>query len=153
MDVYSRHLREGVAVSYSTVLRHLRKCDGCSPYRTNPKRKPPWPYQTPAYPGDKWQMDVKFVPSECKSPLLPPDKRFYQYTVLDEASRKRFLFYCDEHSMANVAKLPDRPGEVLQEPQLLFARRPKEAGQKLDETLQFHAQVRPRPEDPGRSRG
>lgn len=46
-------------------------------------------------------MDVKFVPSECKAPTLPADKGFYQYTVIDEASRKRFLYFCDEHSMSN----------------------------------------------------
>ena len=44
-------------------------------------------------------MDVKYVPSECRSAKLPLDKSYYQYTVLDEASRKRFLWFSDEHSM------------------------------------------------------
>lgn len=91
----------GHSVSCSTVLRHLKKAGGYAPYRTNPKARAPRKYHTPEYPGEKWQMDVKFVPSECKAPTLPADKGHYQYTVIDEASRKRFPCFCDEHSMSN----------------------------------------------------
>ena len=38
--------------------------------------------------GVKWQIDVKFVPNECKNDIIPLDKRFYQYTCIDEASRE-----------------------------------------------------------------
>ena len=93
-------------VSYSTVLRYLKKIGGYEPYRTNPKRHPK-KYHTPPFPGDKWQMDVKFVPSECRSPALPRDKSYFQYTVLDEASRKRFLHFADEHSMFESARALD----------------------------------------------
>ena len=98
VDVWVRlNSREGMGVSYSTVLRYLRRIDGYEAYRTNPKRHSK-KYHTPPFPGDKWQMDVKFVPRECKSPKLPGDASYFQYTVLDEASRKRFLFFLDEHS-------------------------------------------------------
>lgn len=43
-------------------------------------------------------MDVKFVPHECKISSTI-SKNFYQYTILDECSRKRFLYFTDEHSM------------------------------------------------------
>ena len=46
---------------------------------------------------EKWQIDVKFVPSECKADGL--NGRFYQYTILDECSRKRILYFSNEHSM------------------------------------------------------
>ena len=98
IDVWVRMASSGFAVSYSTVLRYLKRLEGYEPHKTNPKRHPK-KYHTPPFPGDKWQMDVKFVPSECKSPSLPSDKSYYQYTVLDEASRKRFLWFADEHSM------------------------------------------------------
>lgn len=88
----------GLSMCYMTVLRQLKRLDGYAPYKTNPKRHCK-KYHTPDNPGDKWQMDVKFVPSECKSPKLPGDKSYYQYTILDEATRKRFLYYSDEHSM------------------------------------------------------
>lgn len=32
---------------------------------------------------------------------MPCDKRFYQYTCIDEASRERFLYWYDEHTLAN----------------------------------------------------
>ena len=43
-------------------------------------------------------MDVKFVPHECKISSTI-SRNFYQYTILDECSRKRFLYFVDEHSM------------------------------------------------------
>jgi len=46
---------------------------------------------------EKRQVDVKFVPLECKANGL--DGRFYQYTILDECSRKRVLYFAPEHSM------------------------------------------------------
>lgn len=39
----------------------------------------------------------KYVPNECKIEGL--DGRFYQYTILDECSRKRALYFTNEHSM------------------------------------------------------
>lgn len=36
-------------------------------------------------------MDVKYVPNECKSRHIPEDKKFYQYTYIDEATRERYL--------------------------------------------------------------
>ena len=103
VDVWVKVSSCGFPLSYSTVLRYIKKLDGYKPYETNPKRHSK-KYHTPPFPGDKWQMDVKFVPSECKSPSLPSDKSYYQYTVLDEASRKRFLWFADEHSMYESAR-------------------------------------------------
>ena len=37
----------------------------------------------------KWQMDVKYVPKACYTGNYPD--KFYQYTVIDEASRERFI--------------------------------------------------------------
>ena len=51
--------------------------------------------------GVKWQIDVKFVPKKCKSKLIPLDKRFYQYTCINEVSHKRFLYLYDKHNPAN----------------------------------------------------
>lgn len=40
--------------------------------------------------GIKWQMDVKYVPKEYY--VGNDGEKFYQYTVIDEASRERFIF-------------------------------------------------------------
>ncbi len=41
-------------------------------------------------------MDVKFVPKHCYTGTMPD--KFYQYTVIDEASRERFIFPFKEQS-------------------------------------------------------
>ena len=99
VDIWVKALSAGCGISYSTCLRILKRLDGYEPYSTNPKKKHNGKYNTPEDVGEKWQMDVKFVPCECKSPKLPGCQRYYQYTVLDEASRKRFLYFAAEHSM------------------------------------------------------
>lgn len=57
----------------------------------------PKPYDTPTQVGIKWQIDTKYVPITCRAPRLI-DKKFYQYTIIDECSRKRFLAWYDEPS-------------------------------------------------------
>lgn len=54
------------------------------------------PYDTPTELGVKWQMDVKYVPSACYSGRVP--QKFYQYTMIDEASRERFIYPYMEQS-------------------------------------------------------
>ena len=56
-------------------------------------------YEQPTYPGEKVQVDVKYVPKECLSKdLQEQGVRYYQYTAIDEYTRKRYLWYTDEHS-------------------------------------------------------
>jgi len=60
------------------------------------KTRKPKPYDTPTELGVKWQMDVKYVPKACYCGSVP--QKFYQYTVIDEASRERFLYPYMEQS-------------------------------------------------------
>lgn len=53
-------------------------------------------YDTPEKLGIKWQMDVKYVPRTCYSGT--DGEKFYQYTIIEEASRKRFLYAYREQS-------------------------------------------------------
>ena len=54
-------------------------------------------YDSITFIHEKRQVDVKYIPRECKIEGL--DGRFYQYTILDECSRKRALYFTNEHSM------------------------------------------------------
>ena len=56
----------------------------------------PKPYDTPKNLGIKWQLDVKYVPRACYVGKMPD--KFYQYTVIDEASRERFIYAFREQS-------------------------------------------------------
>lgn len=51
------------------------------------------------YPGQKVQIDVKYVPRKCMSEDLQKERiKYYQYTAIDEYTRKRIMWYTDEHS-------------------------------------------------------
>lgn len=57
----------------------------------------PQPYDTPEMLGVKMQMDVKYVPRECNKGKFA-DEWEYQYTMIDEATRERFLYPYQEKS-------------------------------------------------------
>ena len=84
---YSRH-----ACSLFRVVRKLK-------YNVNKEKHTkyiPKHYETPKNIGIKWQMDVKVVPRYCYTGTIPD--KFYQYTVIDEASRERFIYPYKEQS-------------------------------------------------------
>jgi IS30 family transposase len=61
--------------------------------RKKAKKKPKL-YEGGTFPGQKVQVDVKFVPSEC----VTGNAKYYQYTAVDEFSRWTFREMYDEHS-------------------------------------------------------
>ena len=57
------------------------------------------PYEKMWYPGQRVQIDVKFVPDACIVVQAKAEgKKFYQYTAIDEYSRYRYLEAFEEHS-------------------------------------------------------
>ena len=84
---YSRH-----ACSLFRIIRKLNlSVDKQKHNKYTPKK-----YDTPTIIGIKWQMDVKVVPKQCYTGKLPD--KFYQYTIIDEASRERFIYPYKEQS-------------------------------------------------------
>ena len=79
-----------------SLFRVLRKLDFFKSPKTKQKTYVPKPYDTPTEIGIKWQMDVKYVPTHCYTGKLPD--KFYQYTIIDEASRERFIYPFKEQS-------------------------------------------------------
>lgn len=63
---------------------------------TKKKSKHKGHYDTPTELGVKWQLDVKYVPTACYTGK--DDEKFYQYTMVEEASRKRFIYPYKEQS-------------------------------------------------------
>ena len=68
----------------------------------NPKYVPK-PYEQMTYPGQRIQIDVKFVPACCLVNEAK-GKRFYQYTAIDEYSRWRYVEAFEEHSTYSSAR-------------------------------------------------
>lgn len=74
----------------SSLFRFLKKQKLYDQVKKIPYK--PKPYETPTIIGEKWQMDVKYVPSECKATCISGSDRFYQYTIIDECTRERFIY-------------------------------------------------------------
>ncbi len=56
-------------------------------------------------PGEKVQIDVKEVPYNClKGNALRDEKHLYQWTVIDESTRMRFIYGFEEHTPENSVK-------------------------------------------------
>ena len=68
----------------------------------NPKYVPK-PYKQMSYPGERVQIDVKFVPSRCLVNEAK-GKKFYQYTTIDEYSRWCYVEAFEEHSTYSSAR-------------------------------------------------
>ena len=65
------------------------------------KKYVPKHYDTPTKLGIKWQMDVKYVPKQCYSGN--DGQKFYQYTIIDEVLRERFIYpYMEQSSYSTV---------------------------------------------------
>ena len=55
-------------------------------------------WKTGRYPGEKVQIDVKYVPKVCMSPeLQEKGERYYQYTAIDEYTRIRYTWFTNAH--------------------------------------------------------
>ena len=75
------------------------------------KRKHIQPPEVPVakYPGERVQIDVKYVPRECMSKeLRERGERYYQYTAIDEYTRLRYTYFCKEHNTYESAIFVDR---------------------------------------------
>lgn len=100
-ELYGKlRLNYGYTRNPATLYRYLKR-NGF--YDNKPKKNPyrPKPYDTPECIGEKWQLDVKFVPNECRAVSVLEDRRFYQYTVIDEATRERFIYPYEELTAQN----------------------------------------------------
>ena len=71
-------------------------------YKKTPSKKKayePKPYQKMSHPGERVQIDVKYVPQKCMSKELKElEEKYYQYTAIDEYTRQRVLWASKEHS-------------------------------------------------------
>lgn len=89
-------MQRGYSRSIPGLYRFLKKQGIMAVHLPNPKYVPK-PYEQMDHPGQRIQIDVKFVPSVC---LVNEAKghHFYQYTAIDEYSRWRFVEAFEEHS-------------------------------------------------------
>ena len=94
-------MRRGYTRSISGLYRVLRRTEQGRVKLANPKYVPKQ-YEQMQYPGQRVQIDVKYVPSSCLVGAAVEDAKetggYYQYTFIDEFSRFRYLEAFKEHS-------------------------------------------------------
>ena len=77
-------------------------------YKKVPSKKKvyePKAYQQMQYPGQRVQVDVKYVPMKCLTKELKErGERYFQYTAIDEYTRMRILWFAKEHSTYESSK-------------------------------------------------
>jgi len=100
-EVYVQLKKRGYTRSYGSMIKQISKL----PKEKIKIRKGYTKHEEirGEYPGDKVQVDIKYVPKEC---LLfdTIDKKYYQITAIDEFSRKRILEIVDEKSVTNTSR-------------------------------------------------
>lgn len=84
--------KSGYKRSYYSLVRVINKW--LKPEQKKKKARKNKPYQRAEYPGQKVQVDVKFVPSYC----VTSGNKYYQYTAIDECTRLVYRELYDEHS-------------------------------------------------------
>lgn len=100
-EVYVQLKKRGYIRSYGSMVKQINKL----PKEKRKYRKGYTKHEEirGRYPGDKVQVDIKYVPKESLM-FDTQDKKYYQITAIDEYSRKRILEIVDEKSVANTSR-------------------------------------------------
>ena len=101
-QVYVEAKKLGYSRSYDSMCKRIRLMNMKPSIAKKSYPKSNWKAYKTTYPGEKVQIDIKYVPIE--SILFGPlDKRYYQITAIDEYTRKRVLSIVDEKSVTHTA--------------------------------------------------
>ena len=99
-------MQRGYKRSITGLYRVLKRQGMMAVKPPNPKYIPK-PYEQMKYPGQRVQIDVKYVPRVCLVGEAQGQK-FYQYTAIDEYSRWRYVEAFDEHNKIGRASCRER---------------------------------------------
>lgn len=85
--------KQGYTRPYKSMCRAIKRMQ-LQDEKTKRKGYKPKEYKKALFPGQKVQIDVKYVPKYCVS----GEEKYYQYTAIDEYSRFVYREMYDEHS-------------------------------------------------------
>ncbi len=94
MMMWDKLCENGYKRCYHSMLRAIKRLQLGNNASHKRKPKKPKPYDRAEYPGQKIQVDVKYVPTKC----ISNGKKYYQYTAVDECTRFCFREIYEEHS-------------------------------------------------------
>jgi len=109
-EVYVQLIKRGYTRSYGSMVIQISKL----PKEETKLRKGYTKHEEirGQYPGDKVQVDIKYVPRECLV-FDTQDKKYYQITAIDEYSRKRVLEIVDEKSVTNTSRFVKKLEKIM----------------------------------------
>ena len=91
--------KAGYSRSITSLYRVMQRIGIYNKAPSKKKEYEPKPYQQMTYPGERVQIDVKYVPAKSLTEEVKEmDGRYYQYTAIDEYTRKRVLWASKEQS-------------------------------------------------------
>ena len=93
-DMWHRLRKRGYIRRVESLYRVLKRLALLPQAPAKPTYKPK-PYEQMTHPGERVQIDVKFVLLRC---LANKEQRLYQYTAIDEFTRLRFVYGYEKHS-------------------------------------------------------
>ena len=92
-------MRNGYTRQITSLYRVMQRLGIYKKAPSKKKKYEPKPYQKMSHPGERIQIDVKYVPQKCMSNELKElEEKYYQYTAIDEYTRQRVLWASKEHS-------------------------------------------------------
>ena len=91
--------KAGYRRSITSLYRVMQRIGIYNRAPSKKKKYEPKPYEEMRYPGERVQVDVKYVPvKSLTKEVREQDGRYYQYTAIDEYTRKRVLWASKEQS-------------------------------------------------------
>ena len=91
--------RVGYTRSITSLYRVMQRIGIYQKTPSKKKEYEPKPYEEMKYPGERVQIDVKYVPvKSLTKEVKEKERRYYQYTAIDEYTRQRVLWASKEHS-------------------------------------------------------
>ena len=102
-------LREvGYTRTITSLYRVMQRIGIYNKVPSKKKEYEPKPYEQMRYPGERIQIDVKYVPRKnLTKEVIEEEGRYYQYTAIDEYTRKRVLWASKEQSTSASAEFVD----------------------------------------------
>jgi len=100
--------RAGYGRSVTSLYRMMIKLGIYKRTTSKKKKYEPKEYQQMNYPGQRIQVDVKYVPMNCLTEeLKEKGERYYQFTAIDEYTRLRILWFAKDHSSYEASRFVD----------------------------------------------
>jgi hypothetical protein len=87
----------GYTRSVAGLFRAMRRPGLVRDKAKNPKKRQSKPYEQMTRPGERFQIDVKYVPAACITGEVRGNG-WFQYTAIDEYSRWRYVMASEEHN-------------------------------------------------------